>query len=37
MMTTLFGLLISTLVTLSFTPCLLRLLRRDGPQTVHPA
>lgn len=26
----LFGLLISTLVTLSFTPCLLRLLRQDG-------
>lgn len=33
----LFGLLISTLVTLSFTPCLLRLLRRGGPQTAQPA
>ncbi|ANX04400.1 efflux RND transporter permease subunit [Immundisolibacter cernigliae] len=33
----LFGLLFSTLVTLSFTPCLLRVLRRDGPQTAHPA
>ncbi len=33
----LFGLLISTLVTLSFTPCLLRLLRRGGAQTPSPA
>ncbi len=33
----LFGLLISTLVTLSFTPCLLRLLRRGGPPTAQPA
>jgi len=33
----LFGLLFSTLVTLSFTPCLLRLLRRGGAQTPSPA
>ncbi len=33
----LFGLLISTLVTLSFTPCLLRLLRRGGAQAPSPA
>jgi multidrug efflux pump subunit AcrB len=33
----LFGLLFSTLVTLSFTPCLLRLLRRGGPPIARPA
>uniref|UniRef100_UPI0035641472 efflux RND transporter permease subunit n=1 Tax=Immundisolibacter sp. TaxID=1934948 RepID=UPI0035641472 len=33
----LFGLLISTLVTLSFTPCLLRLLHGEGERMPRPA